>query len=35
MMSYTSLSKTFLFYRPLFTLDTSFSPPKPEKANTR
>jgi len=25
----------FLFYRSLFTLDTSLSPPKPDKANTR
>jgi len=32
---YFSVSQTFLFHRPLFTLDTSFSPPKPHKANTR
>jgi len=25
----------FLFHRPLFTLDMSFSTPKPDKANTR
>jgi len=31
---YTSVSQTFLFHRPLFTLDTSFSPPKPDQANT-
>jgi len=26
-----SVSQTFLFHRPLFTLDTSFLPPKPDK----
>ena len=25
---------TFLFHRPLFTLDTFFLTPKPDKANT-
>ena len=29
---WNSVSQTFLFHRPLFTLDTSFSPPKPDKA---
>ena len=32
---WTSVSQTFLFHRPLFILDTSFSAHKPDKANTR
>jgi len=27
-----SASQTYLCHRPLFTLDTSFSPPKPDEA---
>jgi len=31
---YSSFSQTFLFHHPFLTLDTSFSSPKPDKANT-